>query len=63
MLGITSCSKRRSFSSFALERKKNTPGAHFSLDIHIAADRPGPQARALLGLYDGPPFIATGTRD
>jgi len=28
--------------------------------IHIAADRPGPQARAPLGLCGGPPFIATG---
>ena len=30
--------------------------------LMIPADRPGPQARAPLGLYAGPPFIATGTR-
>ena len=31
--------------------------------LMIPTDRPGPQVKVPLGLYDGPPFIPTGTRD
>jgi hypothetical protein len=39
-------------SSFLCLREKKTPRGHdFSLDIHIAADRPDPQVWAPPGLY------------